>query len=239
MSINEIYVGHGTLDDSVYPKFIQMLMNRESGDKVIKKTKEYLKKVLGAEKYKKNDLVRYIDGLTYGYIDTDLFSSSLTSIDTISNLCYFLAKEFLKLKKGVDLEYVSVENKWDTSYFFFDPEIEEIVGRMDVGTKINFETPFSKKNSAKVEFSALDKYSKGQGHGKNMYLTLLKLYNIIYSDQTLYTDSLNIWVNVLPNYVNTHGYLTEYGEPKKLESIRNVKLSEVDRFFASNKNLYF
>jgi hypothetical protein len=239
MSLNEIYIGSGTLDDNVYPKFIQMLINRESEKKIREKTKEYLKKVLGAGKYDKSDLKLYIDNLTYGSIDIDVLGSTLASIDTISNLCYFLAKEFFKLKKGVDLEYVYIENKWDSTYFFFDPEIEEIVGRMDVGTDITFETPFSKKNSAKVEFSALDKYSKGQGHGKNMYLTLLKLYNIIYSDETLYQDSLNIWVNVLPNYSNTHGYLSMSGEAKKLESIKNVKLSKVARFFASNKNLYF
>jgi hypothetical protein len=65
-----------------------------------------------------------------------------------------------------------------------------------------------------------------------MYLTLLDEYTWLISDTSLYNDSLNIWVNVLPKYA-TVGYINEYDNLMKLTSMKNINKNDIKRFVAT------
>ena len=231
--IYEITIANGKMKDDVYPKFMEFMNYKFSEKKILKKTKEYFEGVVGIEKFKKNFGSDYINDLEIGIspnqetLNGRDLKKVFKKIDVISNLCFYLARSFLKMKKGVELLYTKVHYQTSECYFFFDPELEELVGRMTIDE--------SNGNNAQVSLSAVDEFSKGKGIGKNMYLTILNIYDTIYSDTILYPDSLNVWVNVLPNYAKSFGYINSSRRKKKFSPGTKINFDDVYRFYASNK----
>ena len=224
--IHEISLADGKFKDDIYPRFLEMINRKFSRKKVLSKTKEYFEEVVGVKKFKKGFGSNYISDLESG---TSALESGIDklykNIDVISNLCFYLARSFLKMKKGVELLYVKV-NHFDEEFYFFDPELEELVGRMNITEK---------GDEGIVSLSAVDEFSKGKGYGKNMYLTILNIYKTIYSDTYLYSDSLNIWVNVLPNYAKAFGYINNLKRRKKFGIGQRINFDDVYRFYATNR----
>lgn len=231
--IYEITIANGKMKDDVYPKFMELMNHNFSAQKILKKTKEYFEEVVGIEKFKKHFGYEYVNDLEMGISPTQRtlggkdLKKVFRNIDVISNLCFYLARSFLKMKKGVELLYTKVHYQGSECYFFFDPELEELVGRMTIDE--------SNGKNGLVSLSAVDEFSKGKGIGKNMYLTILNNYDTIYSDTILYPDSLNIWVNVLPNYAKSFGYVDSSRRKKKFRLGTKIDFDDVYRFYASNK----
>lgn len=120
------------------------------------------------------------------------------NIGVVSGLSYFLAKNFLKLKKTpYGLVHYLEEMTSTINYWFFDPEIKDFIGRISVSKNFDFPSP-----SYQVMISSVDPVFIGRGYGSKMYLTILNDCEYLLSDTILYKDSLNIWVNFLPKYVN-------------------------------------
>jgi hypothetical protein len=240
--LDELYIMDGVLDADVMSRFFYHTRIKIGQEKLVKLIKKYFKTQVGLEGVKKKVFKNLSDKLDYTDEISDLkriedFPKEFWNVDVISNLAYFIASNVFKLKKGVELEYMTYDGK--SQYFFFDPELEELVGRVSLDTHSSRNLPFSTKNSASIAFSALETMSKSQGYGKNMYLTLLQIYDIIFSDTSLYKESLNIWVNVLPKYAKSYGYVDSTYEPIHFASGQKLNFKNVERFFASKRDLYF
>jgi hypothetical protein len=114
-----------------------------------------------------------------------------------------------------------LENLTSTiTYWFFDPEIKDFIGRISVSDNENYPSP-----SYQVGVSSVDPVFIGRGYGNKMYLTVLNDCEYLISDTVLFNDSLNIWTNVLPKYVNVWA---RYGDEfipikKKFVNPENVK----------------
>jgi hypothetical protein len=114
-----------------------------------------------------------------------------------------------------------LENSTSTiTYWFFDPEIKDFIGRISVGYNENYPSP-----SYQVAVSSVDPVFIGRGYGNKMYLTVLNDCEYLISDAVLFKDSLNIWTNVLPKYVNVWARWGDEFRPIKKNFINpeNVK----------------
>jgi hypothetical protein len=240
--LDELHIMDGVLDADVISTFFGYVRVDIGEEKLVKLIKKYFKTQVGLEGIKKkvfkslSDKLDYTDDI-HDFKRLEEFPKEFWNVDVISNLSYFIASKVYKLKKGVELEYITYYGKH--SYFFFDPELEELVGRVSVDTLSIANLPFSSKKSGSISFSALEKFSKSQGYGKNMYLTLLEIYDIIFSDTSLYEESLNIWVNVLPKYAKSYGYVDTTYEPIHFKPGQKLIFKDIERFFASKRDLYF
>jgi GNAT superfamily N-acetyltransferase len=125
---------------------------------------------------------------------------------------------------------------YENNYYFFDPLLKDIIGIVfcsDISEYHLSNYPI-KKTALCVNVSAVDKAFKGQGYGKKMYLAVIDHAGCLLSDQSLYNESLNIWVNVLPKYVNYVGYVDKFLKLKKIKQPLEDKKDEISRFFATN-----
>lgn len=226
-NLSEVWMGRGKLrgSDQSYEKIFNEIDNDFSEGTILRKAlKEYFKNVLGKElsKNKIEDLASRI----HRYDELP----ELKNEDIRSNLAYFLAKKFLKIKKAGNLEYVKLSAGFsDYLLVFFDPELEISVGHITLsyGYPIFGETP------RVIDFSSVDEPFIGKGFGKEMYFALLDMFKIVGSDKSLYGESLNIWVNVLPKVANVFAYLEGGGYIQIIPGKNPPKPDMVDRYYAT------
>jgi len=193
-----------------------------SEKKMSKLVRNYLENKVGLDTSKVSDekIYNYFSKLSYtGKIRG--IPKDFYNIGVISGLSYFLAKNFFKLKKTPYGLVYHLENSTSTiTYWFFDPEIKDFIGRISVSDNENYPSP-----SYQVGVSSVDPVFIGRGYGNKMYLTVLNDCEYLISDTVLFNDSLNIWTNVLPKYVNVWA---RYGDEfipikKKFVNPENVK----------------
>lgn len=173
--------------------------------KVKKYIKEYLEEVLGySKKMSESELEEFFYQITNFDFKNMKIPKEFKNKDILSNMAYFLAKKIWGLKKLGSLEVLKDTSEYDKEaihYTFFDPTLKLSIGKMSVQMmdKGDVENAIKlPKNPYRVSMSQVDKEFKGSGYGKEMYYSLIEDLGILGSDSFLYSDSLNIWVNVLP-----------------------------------------
>ena len=238
--INEISVYEGGLDHNESYENILIIIKNKIGDKKFKEEiKKYLKRDIGLSPKKEQDNFSFkeyskqVQG--YGYFDKDEYHPSLFNKDVLSNMAYSLANKFLKVVKLGALEcYIEKSGSGIREYYFFDPELEMSVGSIKV-----YRNDFWKGDSWNVTLSGVDREVKGSGTGKLMYSALLDDVDVLFSDTTLYEDSLNIWVNVLPKMCYVYALMYDSNRPKRILSTTKILNHEsVKRYFATKDSSF-
>jgi hypothetical protein len=246
--LKELYVAQGKFDIKpviyFYRHTLKDILNKKK-KKVFEITRLFFKNELGVSINKWNDdqLETYLRDIRdnesngIGWSILRSYPKVFRKPSTIVSLSYFLMKNLLKVYEFEGLEYVKqVENPF-IRFFFFDPEIQEFVGYLE--TKNSLSLP---GKSMKVVLSAVEREYVGRGYGSRMYLCIINQVDYLMSDDTLYPDSLNIWVNYLPNKVNVWAKLYEDdsdngSEIVQLTSKKFINPDKIDKLIASsNKN---
>jgi len=232
--INEISVFEGGMGHNESYENVLSVVRNKIGDKKFKQAiKEFLKEKIGLSPKKEDKGFSFKEYskivLGYGYFDKDEYNTGLINKDVLSNMAYNLAKVFLKVKKLGALECYIEKTGSQKEYYFFDPELE-----MSVGSIKLYRNDFWKGNAWNVTLSGVDKEVKGSGTGKLMYSALLDDVDVLFSDTTLYEDSLNIWVNVLPKMCYVYALMNDTHRPKRILSTTKILNHEnVKRYFAT------
>lgn len=218
----ELMIHTGSMDFNPIYNTISML-NRELGEDVIKKdTQEYLLNVIGLDDREITKLL----GPTYNTYKL------LPKNDLICGLIYYITKKHYNLVEVGELSYhQSYISNWYRNYF--DEELETFVGFMSL-----FKKTFMGYKCFKISGIQVANKSKSRGYGKSMYLSLFDDVDVIVSDDQIFDDSLNIWVNVLPKY--SYVWLIDsYGKPKRVSIKGDVPIYENYEFFVASKNNIF
>ena len=239
--LSEIKVQQGTweMTDS-YVDIFTIIKQRVDDKKIKNAVKDYIKNELGYSltKFKGSDAKDFLelfpDNFTY---DTNI-PSELKTKDVLSNLAYYFAKKFLRIKQMNGLDCFIEQRAGSRQYFFFDEELEQSIGSIEISRISEYfgDIKFPRDSWA-VSTSGLDSEAKGTGLGKQMYLAVINDVDVLFSDNFLYLDSLNIWVNVLPKYVYVGAVFNDTGKmPKRLSPKTKVINPEyVERYFATKR----
>jgi len=207
--LKEMNIYEGSMNGSAVREFFSDIIEYKNKTKIINLIKQYFKNIVGTslKKYTDRDIVMYIEILSYDYNEIKNLPKVVKSLDVISNLAYFLTKNLLKLRKGVNCEYAIYKHSGNLDkYYFFDSELEELFGFVTLRDSQFSEVKkyCGSKKIQQVSTSMSDKELQGTGIGKNMYLTLINEFGCMASDTSLFYSSLNIWVNVLPKYFDVY-----------------------------------
>lgn len=241
--LSEINVQQGTWEMTDSYVDIFTIVKDNVGEKKIKNAvKDYIKNELGYSltKFKGSDVKKYLELFPDNFsFDDENIPSELLTKDVLSNLAFYFAKRFLKLKKLGGL-YCFIEiSRWGgKQYFFFDPELEQSIGSIAVKEmEENYGNVKFPKDSWTVSTAGIDEETKGTGLGKQMYLAVIDDVDVLLSDNFLYLDSLNIWVNVLPNYVYVGALFKDTDKiPKRLSpKTKVINPESVNRYFATKQ----
>jgi hypothetical protein len=193
-----------------------------SEKKMSKLVRNYLENIVGLDtsKISNEKIYEYISKIAWSEKVKGI-PKTFYNIGVVSGLSYFLAKNFFGLKKTTYGLVYHLENSTSTiTYWFFDPEIKDFIGRISVTDNENYPSP-----SYQIAISSVDPVFIGRGYGTKMYLTILDDCEYLISDTLLYKDSLNIWTNVLPKYANVWARIGDTFSPikKKFVNPENVK----------------
>jgi len=243
--LKELYVAQGKFDVKPVIYFYRHIFKKifsKKRKKVLEITRQFFKNELGVSVDKWND-----DQLETYFLDIRDNQSMGTNWDinknypkvfrkpsTIVSLSYSLIKNLLEVYEFEGLEYVKeIENPYNR-FYFFDPEIQEFVGYVETQKSLSLPG-----KSMKVVLSGVEKEYVGRGYGSRMYLCIINQFDYLMSDDTLYPDSLNIWVNYLPKMVNVWAKLHELDSDNKpqivqLTSKKFINPDEIDKLIASS-----
>ena len=246
--LRELYVAQGKFDIKPVIYFYRHLLKDildKKKKKVFEITRLFFRNELGVSTKKWNDdqLESYLidirdnesSGTGWNIIRT--YPKVFRKPSTIVSLSYFLMKNLFKVYEFEGLEYVKQVEFPFNRFFFFDPEIQEFVGYLETQKSLSLPG-----KSMKVAISAVEREYVGRGYGSRMYLCILNQVDYLMSDDTLYPDSLNIWVNYLPNKVNVWAKLYEEDSNSgsqivQLTSQKFINPDKIDKLIASsNKN---
>jgi ribosomal protein S18 acetylase RimI-like enzyme len=235
--IDEISFYTGVLSREIGFSLFEIIEKEVKTKKIIDYTLKFAKEnfvVDLTEFFNKNELLEVIQlGVNESFTTRNKKLKFLEKRVFWTSLMYKIVKDNFKFKKFGELEY------WNHShcYFFFDRDLQDYIGFIsynkldDILSGDNYPI---KKSAICVSTSAIDKAFKGMGYGKKMYLAVIEDAGCLLSDTGLYAESLNIWVNVLPKVVKYTGYISEFGELKKISGRMDTKQENIRRFFATN-----
>lgn len=246
--LKELYVAQGKFDIKPVIYFYRYLVNNifnKKQKRVLETTRLFFKNELGVNIDKWNDIqletyIRDIKDNESGGTGWDILRSYpkvFRNPSTIVSLSYFLAKNLFKVYEFEGLEYIKVVENPLNVFFFFDPDIQEFVGYFEAKKSLSLPG-----KSMKVVLSAVEREYVGRGYGSRMYLCIINQVDYLMADDTLYPDSLNIWVNYLPNKVNVWAKLDEPDSDNdsdivQLTSQKFINPDRIDKLIASsNKN---
>ena len=230
--LKEISIVSGVYDVNVIKIFFNVIIERLTKKKMAKIARDYFESVVGQDMSKFDDdkISSYLYELSFYNPNLKSFPINFRNNDVISNLAYYISEKFFKIERSnFNLEYIKIKDGDYVIYFFFDNELEELIGSIECN---KMDEPYAPKGSYQVLSSSVDKTIKGMGYGKNMYLTVINDVKILFSDKTLYRESLNIWVNVLPKYINTVGYVDNANEFHTITNKTKIPFDNVKRFYA-------
>jgi hypothetical protein len=236
--IEEISLYSGTLERTVENDIIEFLNEKLSNRQILNKLRKFASKLFidlsSVDDYELSDYWKKVE--ISGYVPKKYIKEKkliiLTKNFFWSSFIYYLAKNTMGLKKYDDLEYL----KKNDIYFFFDSVLEDYVGFIKCNKLkdiISLKIPI-KKSALVVYVSAIHPTFKGKGYGKKMYLAVIEDAGCLISDQGLYSESLNIWVNVLPKNVNYVGFIDDEGNLRKIKGPIGNYSNIIKRFFATN-----
>lgn len=234
--IEEIGFYQGSLSRDIEDSLYNVIDNALKENKIIKELIKFAKEefFLDLSDIHPRDLYDYWTDAAQGY-GAKIKKNKLKKLKERyfwSAFMYRLTKDNFKLKKFEGLEFIEIQN----DYYFFDPEIKDYIGFITCSKlKDSSQTTRAIKKSALcVSTSAVDKAFQGYGYGKKMYLAVINDAGCLLSDTSLYDSSLNIWVNVLPKYVEFTGYVDEEDNLRKISGRMDMKAGGIKRFFATN-----
>ena len=218
----ELMIQQGVMDFSPINDMINVLTLELGGDIIKSDMQDYLSSAVGLSE----DEITKLVGGTYN------IHKLKKKIDLICGLLYFIAKKHNNLIKVGNLSYLpSVKNSWFRGYF--DEGLETYIGFMSV-----FKKSFKGLDCYKVSGIQVINQAKSRGYGKEMYLSLFNDAEVIQSDDQLFTDSLNIWVNVLPKYAYVWLW-SQYEKPKRIKLNGELPIFEDYEFFLASKTKLF
>jgi hypothetical protein len=236
--LKELYVAQGKFDVSPVLYFFREVVNNLVN-------KKYKKLIHVVRSFFRNELAMNIDKWDDVKIESYLrdirlqnlhrYPNLLRKPSTVVSLSYHIMKNFLTVQQFEGLEYYKLVDNPYYRFFFFDPDVEELVGFME--TKKSLSLP---GKSVKVVLSAVEKEYVGRGYGSRMYLCVLNQVDYLMSDDTLYLDSLNMWVNYLPKKVNVWAVVnvekdnSDYTEVVQLTSKNFKTPNDINKLIASS-----
>lgn len=232
LMLKEMMIPSGKYETKPLGDFFRLFNNptTEFSD-VSKIVRKYLENIVGIDTstISNEKLYEYVFELRYSDKVKGL-PKALYNIGVVSGLTYHLAKKLFKLKKTpYGLSYFIHTQDSHHDYWFFDAEIRDFIGRIQVQDNHDYTSP-----SYTVVVSSLDPVFIGRGYGSRMYLTVLDNCEYLKSDTLLYKDSLNIWVNFLPKYVNVWASVKGEGFVKINKNF--IKPDDINYFVASKKH---
>jgi len=160
-------------------------------------------------------------------------------IDLIPSFIYYVGvNNYQMVSVSPSLSYFVIPF-WGWDRYYVDPEIESYVGFLSLHRNKYVSKKDSKEYSCgKVNGIQIIKPFKSSGYGKQIYVSLLDEFEVVKSDDQLFTDSLNIWVNVLPKYAYVW-LVDEFGKAKRISSKGKLPIYEnYEYFIASKKDIY-
>lgn len=128
--LNEIHYSNMDWGETdIEDKFLSTLTSHPSVRKLtlFNRVRDYFENVVGLDTSGMNlmDIEAYVDDI-YGLNIPKKLDDSFYNKDVIGGLCYYLAKVLFGLKMGsTGLSYIETQNN---QFWFFDDELEEIVG---------------------------------------------------------------------------------------------------------------
>lgn len=228
----------GNLKPYVTPikQFFELFYESNKSAKRIKLFRQFFKKlnfdVENISEVQINSFFRYLKGED-SYNESGL-DKEMMSRDLIFGFAYFIAKNQMSLKEGVEgLMYISDAGGVGINYYFFDQVLKIFVGGIGVS-----KSSLLKGNAYFVTNILIEEGLRGTGYAVRMYLTVMGEMDYLISDMTLYTGSYRIWAKVLPKYCNVWSYFTD-GDKVKIKKITedsNLDSSKIDRFIGSIYN---
>jgi hypothetical protein len=238
--LKEISIVQGKLEintiDDFYTHAILNLADTKR-KKIINLTKMFFTNSMGVK------MKDWSDDRIFNYL-VDIKSNSLTNEypkifrkpSTIVSLAYFLFKYLYRASEFDGLEYFKLTTSPFVRFFFFDPTIEEFIGLIEIQKSLSLPG-----KSFKVNLSSVEKEYVGRGYGSRMYLCVINEVDYLRSDDSLYPDSLNMWVNYLPNKVNVwaevYNSIDHGKEYVKLSSDNFISPDNVKSYLASKTKL--
>jgi len=221
--LKEITVLDGKYNSKPLDYFYMLLLPNVLEDKrkkVCQLVRQFFKNEMGIKMNKWDDklILKYLTDIKDLNISRD-FPHVFRKSSTLSSLSYHLAKNLFKINEFQGLEYVKQLEFDRYRFFFFDPEIQEFVGYFETR-----KAPELSGKSMRVLLSAVEQEYIGTGYGGRMYLCILDQTDYLASDDSLFPDSLSIWVNYLPKKVNVWAELEEVSPGNNYEPLI-VKLS--------------
>ena len=218
----ELQIPSGKYETNPLGDFFGFVDESKRPMKIAKLTRKYLEKHVGLDtsNLDDDDLYQYVRKLRWNE-KYEGIPKYFYKVGIISGLSYYFAKSLFDLSKGTyGLSYFTSQENSIKNYWFFDSEIKDFVGRINLQDDDDFQSP-----SYKINLSAVDPLFIGKGYGSKMYLTILNDCEYLISDTLLYKDSLNIWTNVLPKYVNVWARRGDEFLPikKKFVNPENIK----------------
>lgn len=237
--IKELYVAQGKFDIKPVVYFYRYIFTDifdKKNKKILKLIRLFFMSELGAniDKWNDNQIEAYLrdikDNESSGanWFSLRSYPAIFRKSSTVVSLSYFLMKNLFKVYEFEGLEYVKQVDSPFYRFFFFDPEIQEFVGYME--TRKSLLAP----KSMKVILSAVEREYIGRGYGSRMYLCIINQVDYLISDDTLYPDSLNMWVNYLPRKVNV------WAETYEIDSENNRKIVQLSpKNFVKSDNIEY
>jgi hypothetical protein len=220
----QITIASGSMDFNPIYNTISRLIDDLGQEAVSNDSKEYLSNVAGLSDEEITKLIGNTNNLY------KLEHKSKRNTDLICGVIYYISKKNYELTVVGNLSYSqSFKSEWVRN--FFDEELETFVGFMSF-----FHTDFkSYPDAVIVKGVQVIDNAKSQGYGKLMYLSLFEEYSVIKSDDFLFTQSLNIWVNVLPKY--TYVWLVNESRKKfkRIQLKGNLPIFENYDYFIASK----
>lgn len=179
--------------------------------------KDFFKEKIGVKlKMGDNELKKFVKEYFRNPEDSN-FPEKMTTPDSVAGFAYFVADKYFKLKKGVGVNYLEVEEDGDYIYYFFDSGLKIFVGRFYLAESSKI------PNAFKVGMTATAEQLIGTGYGSRMYLTILNNVDYLISDKILFEGSYRMWRNVLPKYVHVWGVVDRNDDEEESE-IKFVKI---------------
>lgn len=220
----QLTVASGKMDFNPIYNTISRLITDLGQDVVGQNGREYLSSVAGLSDEEIDKLI----GDKNNIYKLEKKSKS----DLICGLIYYVFKKNYILKTFGNLSYCN-NNDFDWTRNYFDEELESFVGFMSLN-KIKFKG----YGGIKVSGVQVVDAAKSRGYGKMMYLSLFDEFTVVKSDEFLFSESANIWVNILPRYVNVW-IIDESGRKyKKIKLKGELPIYEqYDYFIGSKENI--
>ena len=227
----EISISSGLMDFMPFTKAIEKLQKLLGDDAFKNEVRTYLTNVAALSDSEIKRLIKK----DYNLDKLEYRTRPSKKTDLISGMIYYIFNNNFSKKESEGISYFEfVEFGSQKIRYYFDEELETFIGFLAFG-----ERTYANRRCAVVGGIEVIHTAKSRGYGKFMYLSLFNNYSVIKSDDNLFEESLNIWVNVLPRYCNVWLVDETRKKFKKIESKGLLPIYENYDFFIASKESLF